>query len=78
MYGALCLNYHAKLPDLSRALSDVTLSVLVTKVPLVVAHQITKPTLHETHGTDLKNKLSQPFVPPPLPRKQRTALSLGK
>lgn len=38
-------NYHAKLPDLSQALSDVTLSVLVTKVPLVVAHQITGPTL---------------------------------
>ena len=34
-------NYHAKSPDLSPTLSDVTLSVLVTKVSLVEA----EPTL---------------------------------
>lgn len=51
--------YHAKSPDLSAALSDVTLSVLLTKVALVVAHQITK----RAHGARCENTLSQPFVP---------------
>ena len=49
-------NYHAKSPDLSRALSDVTLSVLVTKVSLVVAHQITKPTLMKLTAPHLKTR----------------------
>lgn len=55
-------NHHAKLPDLSRALSDVTLSVLVTKVPLVVAPD------NQTHPQEARSAhlkpLSQPFVPP--------------
>lgn len=55
-------NYHAKLPDLSAALFDVTLSVLVTKVPLVVApDNQTHP--HAAHSGDVKHTFAT-FCPP--------------
>lgn len=71
MCGAPLSNYHAKWPDLSRALSDVTRSALVTSVPCCCTPDKTNRLSWNSHSQSRKHALST-FCPP---QKQSTALS---
>lgn len=71
---------HEKSPDSSAPLSAVTVSALVTKVPVVVA----RPD-NQTHPREFPFPQSPPPPPSPTPnpnllspQKQRAALSSGK